>query len=218
MTRTDYYQSLKDLARQKREQYHVVTTRFGLREVREIYKAEGVTVDLRPLSARIRAVYMCDDDDPSVLVNKKLPEEPRLFAMVHELKHHYCDRQAIEQGEIRCGDYNANEVIEIGAEVFAAEFIFPEAEFLMLTERLGLFSGHCSPEDMVTLKRTSETKVSYTFLKKRLERLQFIKHGEFDTVQFQKLEEALFGPPLYKQDWFKRARARKAASGNATRR
>ena len=30
---------------------------------------------------------------------------------------------------IHCGDYDANEVIEKGAEVFAAEFIYPEAEF-----------------------------------------------------------------------------------------
>src|SRR5260370_37254308 len=120
MTRTEYYQKLKELARDKRKQYQVITSALGLREIRAIYKAEGITVDLRPLSATIRAVYMCDDDDPSVLVNKTLPEQPRLFAMAHELKHHYCDRDEIERGGLRCGDYNANQHIEIGPDGFPA--------------------------------------------------------------------------------------------------
>jgi Zn-dependent peptidase ImmA (M78 family) len=72
-------------------------------------------------------MYMCDGGDPSVLVNRNLPTEPRLFAMVHELKHHYCDQTALKNGQIRCGDYNANEAIEKAAEVFAAEFIYPSA-------------------------------------------------------------------------------------------
>ncbi len=211
MTRSDYYESLKQLARQKRDRHQVVTSALGLREVRAIYKAEGVTVDLRPLSVTIRAVYMCDDDDPSVLVNKKLPDEPRLFAMVHELKHHYCDRAAIEQGGLRCGDYNANQQIEIGAEVFAAEFIFPEAEFLQLIQSLGINGHGCSPEQIVEIKRACQAKVSYKFLRKRLEWFRIIEPGQFEKIQFQKLEEEIYGPPLYKQDWFKRARARKAA-------
>lgn len=211
MTRTAYYEELKRLALLKRAEHKVVTSQLGLREVREIYKTEGITVDLRPLSSTIRAVYMCDDDDPSVLVNKKLPEEPRLFAMVHELKHHYCDREAITRGAIRCGDYNANQTIEIGAEVFAAEFIFPEAEFLDLTCSLQIREGNCSAEDVVRIKRSCQAKVSYTFLKKRLERLQFIEPGAFAKIQFQKLEEEIFGSPIYKQEWFKRARVRKAA-------
>jgi Zn-dependent peptidase ImmA (M78 family) len=52
-----------------------------------------------------------------------VPEEPRLFALLHELKHHYRDRDAIGAGSLVCGDYNANRRIEIGAEIFAAEFL-----------------------------------------------------------------------------------------------
>ena len=211
MSRTVYYESMKRLATEKRTLYGVVTADLGLRQVRDIYKKGGVTVDLRPLSANIRAVYMCDDDDPSVLVNKKLPNEPRIFAMVHELKHHFCDRETITAGKIRCGDYNANEEIEIGAEVFAAEFIFPEVEFLELTKSLGLPKTNCSQEQVVELKRACPAKVSYSFLRKRLERFGFADKGSFDGVQFQKLEESIYGPPIYKQEWFKNARARKAS-------
>ena len=200
------YESLKALARQKRLDYKISTTTFGLQKLRQIYKQEGVTIDLWKLKPRIRAVYMCDDGDPSVLVNKNLPTEPRLFAMAHELKHHYTDRLLIEGGEIKCGDYNANQEIEVGAEVFAAEFLYPEEEFLECLSQLGIQQGACTKEQVVNIKRTCGATVSYTFLRKRLERMGFAQHGAFDSVQFQKLEEELFGVPVYKQEWFKRKR------------
>src|SRR5229473_7434717 len=112
MFRSEYYTQLKALASEKRTAYNVVTQDLGLQFIRGIYKAEGITIDLWDVPARIRSAYMCDDGDPSVLINRKLPKEPRVFAMVHELKHHYCDRSAIAKGQIKCGDYNANEAIE----------------------------------------------------------------------------------------------------------
>ena len=150
---------------------------------------------------------MCDDSDPSVAINKTLPREPKLFSLVHELKHHYVDRELIENGKIKCGDYNANQAIEIGAEVFAAEFIYPETEFLARVELLGI-QPQCSAEDVVRLKRECGACVSYQFLRKRLIRLGFSSKNAFDGVQFQKLEEQMFGLPIYKRDWFKRRRHR----------
>jgi len=44
---------------------------------------------------------------------------------------------ALKNGQIRCGDYNANEVIEKAAEVFAAEFIYPAQEFLDCASSIG---------------------------------------------------------------------------------
>jgi Zn-dependent peptidase ImmA (M78 family) len=121
------------------------------------------------------------------------------------------DRELIDSGQIRCGDYNENQVIEIGAEVFAAEFIYPEAEFLEKTKELGIQFGKCSPEDVVRLKRECGACVSYQFLRKRLVRLRFAPAGTFDKVQFQKLEERIYGVPVYKQDWFKQRRALRRA-------
>lgn len=206
------YEALKSLARQKRLEHNVSTGELGLQKVRQIYKAECVVIDSWDLPRRIRAVYMCDDDDPSVLVNKTLPKEPRLFSLVHELKHHYTDRSLIASGKIKCGDYNANEEIEIGAEVFAAEFIYPEDEFLSCLEQLGIKRGSCSRENVVILKRNCGAPVSYTFLRKRLERMGFVAPGAFDRIQFQKLEESLYGAPIYKQPWFV-ARRKKAHEG-----
>lgn len=197
MSRDDYFESMKAMAREKRAEYKVNTAAFGLREVRRIYKAESIRIDYWPLRRKIKALYMCDDNDCSVAVQRDLPDEPKLFALVHELKHHYHDREALGAGVVHCGDYDANELIEKGAEVFAAEFIYPEAEFAADLAALGVSSW--SAESIVLLKRGCKAKVSYQFLRKRLERLRLIDRGQFDGVQFRKLEEQMFGVPFYRR-------------------
>jgi Zn-dependent peptidase ImmA (M78 family) len=207
--RSQYYDAMKLLATEKRQKYSIATASLGLKRIREVYKAEGVAIDLWKTSYKIRAMYMCDGGDPSVLVNRSLPTEPRIFAMVHELKHHYCDQTALKNGQIRCGDYNANEVIEKAAEVFAAEFIYPAQEFLDCASSLGLEAGKVTPEEIVQLKRVCGAPVSYKFLQKRLEWFGFIERGQFAKVQFQKLEEEIYGVPIYRQPWFRARRHRR---------
>ncbi|MDP2321084.1 MAG: ImmA/IrrE family metallo-endopeptidase [Acidobacteriota bacterium] len=203
-----YYEDLKQLARELREQHAITTKTLNLTAVKKIYRAEGIAIDIWKLSPRIRAVYMCDENDPSVLINETLPKEPRLFAMVHELKHHFRDRAILECGQIPCGAYNENREIEVGAEVFAAEFIFPEAEFITVAQQLNLFSkAPVTPEDVVRLKRTADAPVSYQFLRKRLEFFKIVPKGQFAKVKFTVLEEQMFGVPIYKQDWFRQRRA-----------
>jgi Zn-dependent peptidase ImmA (M78 family) len=197
MSNRAYYEELQKLAREKRAEYNVDTARFGLREVRVIYKKEGIRLDHWPLPYKIKALYMCDEDDCSVALQPKLPYEPKLFALIHELKHHYRDQAALGAGVIHCGDYDANELIEKGAEVFAAEFIYPESEFGADLDRLGLTVGQAS--DVVTFKRCCKAKASYRFICKRLERLGRIGRGQFDAIQFQKLEEQIYGVPFYRR-------------------
>lgn len=206
MGRSEYYETMKKLAYAKRKQFKIATAGLGLREVRRVYSEEGITIDLRSLPRKIRAAYMCDEGDPCALVNKNLPKVPRIFAMVHELKHHYCDRELLSTGGIRCGDYNANQAIEIAAEVFAAEFIYPEREFLACVEKLEIEPGTVEPEHVVELKRACHASVSYKFLQKRLERFGFIEPGQFARVKFVKLEESIHGVPIYKQPWFRHRR------------
>jgi len=207
--RSEYYEAMKLLAANKRLEHGISTNMLGLQKIRDLYKKEGIAIDLWQTSHRIRAVYMCDGGDPSVLVNRSLPKEPRLFAMVHELKHHYCDQKLLKNGQIRCGDYNANELIEKAAEVFAAEFIYPSQEFLDCAESLGLKKGEVTPEEVVELKRACGAPISYKFLQKRLAWFGFINPDEFAKVQFQKLEEEIYGVPIYRQPWFKARRRRR---------
>jgi Zn-dependent peptidase ImmA (M78 family) len=198
------------LARAKRAEHHVETAALDLRTMQRVYKAEEIRIDNWDIKGhKIRAAYFCDDGDCSVLLNKNLPREPKLFSLAHELKHHFTDRKSIEGGQIRCGDYNANEVIEIAAEVFAAEFIYPELEMRALATQQGIAVGQCTAEAVVRFKHVCPAPVSYTFLVKRFERFGLCTIGQFKGVQFQKLEEQLYGVPFYKTEWFKRHRARK---------
>lgn len=107
MDRAAYYEQMQQLARAKRIEYGVDTASFGLRELRVIYKREGIRLDDYPLPRKIKALYMCDGGTCSVAFQKSLPYEPRLFALVHELKHHYRDRELLGAGVVHCGDYDA---------------------------------------------------------------------------------------------------------------
>lgn len=205
-----YYREMQVLALAKRTEHKVETASLDLPFIKKIYKAEGIKIDyLEFKSRKIRAAYFCDEGDYSVALNKTLPRAPKLFSLAHELKHHYADQQLIQSGQIKCGDYNAAKTIEIGAEVFAAEFIYPENEMRALAEYLGINSLMCNPKKVVEFKRTCPAHISFTFILKRFERFGFIQAGEYSKIQFQKLEEEMYGLPIYKQEWFKKRRARK---------
>lgn len=210
MTRSDYYRQMKALALSKRAEHNIETATLNLRTIQRIYKSERIRIDPWDIKgSRIRAAYFCDNDDNSVMVNSNLPREPRLFALVHELKHHYVDRPTILKGLHKCGAYNENDVVEIGAEVFSAEFIYPEVEMRDHADRLGITNNTCISEKVVEFKRSCPAIISYKFIVKRFEWFGFCEEGQFKQEQFQKLEESLYGPPIYKQPWFQRLRARK---------
>jgi Zn-dependent peptidase ImmA (M78 family) len=212
MTRHEYYQNLRKLAQAKRIEYGVTTSTLNLTLIRKIFKSEGVKIDSWDLKGRnIKAAYFCDNEDASILVNKNLPPIPKLFALVHELKHHLEDQDSIRGGELQCGDYNANELIEKGAEVFAAEFIYPESEMLELATKMKINSDSCTPEQIVRFKKICPAKVSYQFITKRFERFRFWKPANYGDIKFQNLEEKMYGTPTYKQAWFQERRARKKA-------
>lgn len=195
--RNAHLEDLKALAREKRELYKVNTAAFGLTQIRKIYKSEGIKIDYRKLPHRIKGLYMCSDGDYSVAIQKSLPMEPKIFALIHELKHHYRDQEILSSGEIKCGDFNKNDLIEIGAEVFAAEFIYPEAEFKKDIATMNI--KEWSAENIVKLKRACKAKVSYQYLRKRLEHLKLINKDEFKDIQFQKLEDKLYGAPYHRR-------------------
>ena len=129
-----------------------------------------------------------------------MPKEPRIFCLCHELKHHYVDQERARCAGLYCQEpsWQDADPIEIGAEIFAAEFIFPEQEFLTLASELDVGVG-CSKEDVVRLKRGSPALVSYTFVKKRLQWFGLAEPGRFDKVKFVKLEEQLYGVPFYRR-------------------
>jgi Zn-dependent peptidase ImmA (M78 family) len=198
MERGVYYERMRQLAREKRAEYGLRSEDVGLAAIGRIYKAEGIRLDRwdGPFK-KLKAAYILEDGEIFVLVRRSLPLEPRLFAQVHELKHHYEDQGLFE---LHCWDVTErSSMIEIGAEEFAAEFIYPLEEYRTLLRELGIRSGNCSPEQVVRFKMACPAKVSYTFIRKRLERLRIIAPREMARVQFQRLQEQLYGVPFYKR-------------------
>ncbi|HEV8072402.1 MAG TPA: ImmA/IrrE family metallo-endopeptidase [Planctomycetaceae bacterium] len=125
-----------------------------------------------------------------------MPEDPTIFTMAHELKHHLVDR---DLPVACCRERNADQHVEIGAEVFAAELIFPDSDFLKLLAERGVTKGRCSAEALVRLKHDTRTTLSYAGLSKRAAFHGLAPARSFDGIQWKKLEEQIYGEPLYKR-------------------
>lgn len=179
-----------------RAKHGFATPRVLRSDLRRIYRDQGIRIDLWPHRLReVRGAYFNDELGPTVMLVKGLPDDPMVFTMAHELKHHLVDR---DLSLACCSDRNANEHIEIGAEVFAAEFIFPEQDFVAALAAMGVGAGTCSPEAVVRLKHETRTTLSYAGLAKRAVFLGLAPVGTLDRVAWKKLEEQIYGEPLYK--------------------
>lgn len=201
MELSEYYEELKQLARDTRQRYGLNSESVSLSSLREIYRAEEIHIDYWHHKLRkIRGAYLLVGSEPHVLVNGAIkPKEPRIFILAHELKHHLMDRELAKDAPIGCQEisWTRESAIEIGAEIFAAELIYPEAEFLSLIDAMGLQETGCEPQAVVRLKRSCPAPVSYTFLVKRLVWFGVVDRDSFRGIQFQKLEESMFGVPFY---------------------
>lgn len=207
MTRSEYYERLKAQARHVRCDYELSTPRVLRLDMRRIYRDLGIRIDLWPWPLRgLRGAYFDDDLGPTVMLAKGLPDDPAIFTLGHELKHHLCDRG---RQLVWCADANASEALEIGAEVFAAELIFPEGDFTRSLAEMGITRETFEPEALVHLKQRTRTTLSYAGLAKRAEWLGYAPRESLAKIKWKKLEEELYEEPIYKR--IQRHRARRAA-------
>jgi len=121
--------------------------------------------------------------------------------MGHELKHHLVDRDSLVA---LCDPSNQSAEIEIGAEVFAAELIYPERMFTENLTDMGVAKGACTARDLVVLKHETRTTLSYAGIAKRAAFLGFAPAGSLTKVGWKKLEEDVYGLPFYKQRFLRR--------------
>ena len=196
MSRFAYYEEMKDRAQSVRSQFGLTTPRVLRSDLRRIYREHGIRIDLWSHFKGLKGAYFNDEIGPTVVLNNSLPEDPRVFTMAHELKHHLVDR---DLGLAFCDVSNENEEIEIGAEVFAAELIFPEQDFVAILRSMGIEQNKCTAEVLVHLKMQIRTTLSYAGLTKYAVRLRFAAKGAFQDVKWKKLEETLYGEPVYKR-------------------
>jgi Zn-dependent peptidase ImmA (M78 family) len=194
-----YYEDLKQLARDVRQEFGLDGARVLKSDLKRIYKAKGITLDYWPHKLKgVRGAYFNDESGVSIMISKGLPEDPMVFTMAHELKHHLKDSSA---GMVNCLSKEVSRPIEIGAEVFAAEFLFPEGIFLEMMKDMGVQTGKCSAEHIVRLKRETKTTLSYAGLVKKAEWLKLAVQGTLPQTGWIKLEEQIYGVPFYKQKY-----------------
>lgn len=194
MNRTEYYEDLKRLAREVRAENGLTTPKVGRADMRRLYSKYGIDdVDLRPLG-NIRGAYLNDSDGISILLNSTLPDAPLIFTMGHELKHHLRDRQT----PVSLCVEKSDAAIEIGAEIFAAELIFPERDFIAWLTSRGVSTGCCTPETIVQMKHETQTTLSHAALSKRAAFFRFAPN-EFKAIGWTALTEKMYGVPIYKK-------------------
>ena len=202
-TRSAYYQEMEKLALKVRAEHGLTTPRVLQSHMRSIYRHHGIRIDLWPplgvpaTLKDLRGAYFDDEEcGPSVMLRRDLPEDPMVFTMAHELKHHLQDRGA----SLYCASANQQQMVEIGAEVFAAELLFPTQDFHARLEALGAPRSGLRPEHVVRLKRATATTLSYAGLAKRAE---FYGYAQPETLTkykgWRKLEQHLYGEPVYKR-------------------
>jgi hypothetical protein len=199
---TEYYEMLKARARELRSEQSWTEPRVGLSELKHLCHAKGIErIDLWPPASckgakkrtKVRGLYTPNDGHPCVMVNRHLPKEQRIFTLGHELKHHLYDRDG--EAPMLCEKTVQKNTIEIGAEIFAAELIYPDGDFCRDLRARGVQNGRCTAEDLVRLKHDTLTSLSCAALAKKAYRFGFAPSGSFDKAAWRKIELHIFGEP-----------------------
>ncbi|WP_108961542.1 ImmA/IrrE family metallo-endopeptidase [Leptospira ellinghausenii] len=196
-TRFEYYESLKSGANQLRKKYEIDSPRILPNEIKKIMKAEGIQEIVYWNDFKnVRGAYIIHEGISHVVVNKNLKRDPKTFTLAHELKHHLYDK---ELGSLYCSNNNIHEKLEIGAEVFAAELLFPDQLYLFHLHELGVTRENFQPEHLVLLKYTTDTTLSYSGLAKKAEFLQIAEKGSLSRIKWEKLRDEVLGDKIYKR-------------------
>ena len=197
MNKQSYYEDLKALARQVRAEHGLTTPRVLASDLKRIFAHYGIEVDEWPYRFKnLRGAFINDHLGATVMVAKGLPEDPLVFTMAHELKHFFRDR---DLGISYCDQSNLSRSLEVGAEIFAAELIFPDRDFVNQMSRLGIRMNQCLPKTLIQLKRQTATTLSYAALAIKAERLGYAPLNSVTTIKTWRRLEALHGRPVLKR-------------------
>jgi Zn-dependent peptidase ImmA (M78 family) len=190
-----YYEDLKQLARQVRAENGLKSMRVLPSDLRRIYFKNGIEIDLWPYRFRnLRGAFISDKLGTTVMLARGLPQDPLVFTMAHELKHFFRDRNL---GVSYCDQSNAGKTLEIGAEIFASELLFPDRDFIEQMERMGIREDQCLPRTLVRLKRKTRTTLSYAGLAIKAERLRFAPLGSLTKVKTWRKLEKMYATSSY---------------------
>src|SRR5918993_1527198 len=158
MNSQSYYEDLRQLARQVRAEHGLSSPRVLPSDLKRIYAKYGIVLDEWPYRFRhLRGAFINDHLGTTIMIAKGLPQDPMVFTMAHELKHFFRDR---DLGISYCDLSNLNKSLEIGAEIFAAELLFPDRDFVRHMEMMRIWRDQCLPKNLIGLKRKTGTTLS----------------------------------------------------------
>jgi Zn-dependent peptidase ImmA (M78 family) len=158
-----------------------------------IYAQYGIVLDEWPYRFRhLRGAFINDHLGATIMIARGLPQDPMAFTMAHELKHFFRDR---DLGISYCDQSNLNKSLEIGAEIFAAEMLFPDRDFVAHMNMMGVRRDRCLPKTLIRLKRKTGTTLSYAGLAIKAERLGFAPAHSLTTIKTWRRLEALYSAP-----------------------
>jgi Zn-dependent peptidase ImmA (M78 family) len=186
-----YYEELKSLAREVRAEYGLRSPRVLTSDLRRIYDKHGIIIDSWPYRLRnLRGAFISDHLGTTVMLAPGLPQDPMVFTMAHELKHFFRDR---DLGISYCDQSNLGKTVEVGAEIFAAELIFPDQDFIRNMRALRVGRDQCLPKTLVQLKLKTRTTLSYAGLAIKAERLGFAPPASLTRIKTWRKFESIFG-------------------------
>jgi Zn-dependent peptidase ImmA (M78 family) len=189
-----YYEELKLLARQVRAEHGLRSPRVLASDMRRIYDKHGIIIDSWPYRLRnLRGAFISDHLGTTVMLAPGLPQDPTVFTLAHELKHFFRDR---DLGISYCDQSNLSKTVEVGAEVFAAELIFPDQDFIKHMRALRVGRDQCLPKTLVQLKLKTRTTLSYAGLAIKAERLGFAPPSSLTRIKTWRKFESIFGEGL----------------------
>ena len=190
MNSQSYYEDLKALARQVRAENGLTSPRVLPTDLMRIYAKHGIILDEWPYRFKnLRGAFINDHLGTTIMIAKGLPQDPKVFTMAHELKHFFRDR---DLGISYCDLSNLNKNLEIGAEVFAAELLFPDRDFISHMNTMGIRRDQCLPKTLIRLKRKTGTTLSYAGLAKKAERLGYAPAHSLTTIKTWRRLEAVY--------------------------
>ena len=188
-----YYEDLRALARQVRAEHGLTSPRVLPSDLMRIYAQYGIVLDEWPYRFRhLRGAFINDHLGTTIMIARGLPQDPMVFTMAHELKHFFRDR---DLGISYCDQSNLNKSLEVGAEIFAAELLFPDRDFVAHMNMMGIRRDQCLPKSLIRLKRKTGTTLSYAGLAIKAERLGFAPAHSLTTIKTWRRLEALYSAP-----------------------
>jgi len=194
-----YYEDLKQLARQVRAEFGLQSPRVVESDLRRIYEKNGIVIDDWPYRLRnLRGAFICDHLGTTVMLASGLPQDPKVFTMAHELKHFYRDRHL---GVSYCDQSNLGKTLEIGAEIFAAELLFPDKDFMAQMRLFRVGVDECLPKTLVRLKQKTRTTLSYAGLAIKAERLGYAPPRSLTTIKTWRKFEEIYGESVRRRSW-----------------